>query len=293
MKILVIDNPVAGLNESDELESIENFLEKNSLDYKLYETTKDKGPYEILSNIDNSYETIITCGGDGTVSETIRGMHDYSFESNLLIVPTGTSNEIAQNLGLNEDSLTNVLKRLLKNKVSTLDYGIINDNKTFTYALTFGNFTDVTYKTPQKMKNWLGFQGYILYGFLSFRKIKTYETKIKSKDHNFSGNYLFGAISNSKTIGNVIHYDSDTISLCDGKFEVLLIKKPNNLKEIRLIISGLIQNDYSDKIFTTFKTDELTIKSKNNIDWNTDGELAGSCKDITVKNLHKRINLLV
>lgn len=293
MKVLVIFNPAAGLRESNEIEIIKDFLNRHNFDYTLFKTTIEEGPYEILSKNKNNHETIIACGGDGTVSETIRGMHSFSYDCPLLVVPIGTSNEIAQNLGLKNDSLNNILNRLFKNDILQLDYGLINDNDTFTYALTFGNFTEVTYKTPQKMKNWLGYRAYVLYAFLSFRKIKSYKIKVKSNEVELNGNYLFGAISNSITIGNVVQYDEENISLCDGKFEVLLISEPENIKELRLIIKGLILKEYDNEAFTVFKTNNLTVQSKVDIDWNIDGEFAGSYKNITIANLHKKINLFV
>ena len=293
MKILVIYNPVAGITKSNELETIEAFLTNNNLTFDLEKTTIENGPSVILSKQNKDYKAIVACGGDGTVSETINGMHKYKYDCPLLIVPTGTSNEIAQNLGFTDESIDIVLNRLLQNEISTLDYGLINENNTFTYALTFGNFTEVTYKTPQQMKNWLGYRAYLLYGFLTFRKVKSYRLKIKTNNINISGNYVFGAISNSKSIGNIVHYDENEISLCDGKFEVLLISKPTTVKELRLIITGLIQNKYTNEMFTIFTTNKIKIQSKNNINWNTDGEFGGAYKNLTVSNLRKKIKLLV
>lgn len=293
MKVLVIFNPKAGLKNNSEIDTIQDFLNNNKIEYDLITTTIDKGPYKILSNKDDVYDVIIACGGDGTVSETIHGMHDFSYTCPLLILPIGTSNELAQNLGIKDYSLTNTLNNIFNNNIKTMDYGLIENVTTFIYALTFGNFTEVTYKTPQKMKNWLGFRAYVLYAFLSFRKIKTYRLKIKANQMVLSGNYVFGAISNSATIGSILHYPKDDISLSDGVFEVLLISKPNSIKEIRLILTGLIQKDYSSQMFTTFQTDKMTIESKNDIAWNTDGEYAGTYKKIHVKNLNKKIKLLV
>lgn len=293
MKYIVIFNPEAGVKKDNERETIEEYLESESLDFDFYETTVDEGPYEILSKLDCEVDTIITCGGDGTISQTIRGMHKYEFNCPLLVLPLGTSNEIAQNLGLQDDGITNVLSRLSDREIIELDYGLINDNKTFTYALTFGNFTQVTYETPQKMKNWLGFRAYILYGFLSFRKIKTYRIILSANNMNISGNYLFGGISNSSTVGNIFHYDKDSISLRDGKFEVLLISKPKGIKQLRLILQGLIQEDYDNEMFTTFKSSHINISSTSAIDWNTDGEFAGSYTDLEVKNIQKSIKLIV
>lgn len=293
MKTLVIYNPASGLKKKNELQMIEGYLQSQKYDYDLFETTLEEGPFEILSKVDNDCDTIITCGGDGTVSQTLRGMHNFAFTCPLLILPLGTSNEIAQNLGLKDDSLLKVLHRLEDPEIINLDYGLISDDKTFTYALTFGNFTEVTYNTPQKMKNWLGYRAYILYGFLSFRKIKNYRVRFTYDQANVSGNYLFGSISNSATVGNVFHYEDDSMSLCDGLFEVLLISRPRSVKELRLILMGLIQNDYSSEMFTTFKAKKLTVSSKSDIDWNVDGEFAGSYKKLEVSNIHKGINLII
>lgn len=193
MKYTVIYNPKSGLRKNRELETIEFYLKREKLEYEIHETTIDEGPYEILSKVNKDrIETIIACGGDGTVSQTIHGIHIFKIDCSLLILPLGTTNEIAQNLGLKEDSIENVLARLIDPEMFLYDYGLINDKKTFTYALTFGNFTQVTYETPQKMKNWLGYRAYILYGFLSFRKIKTYALSISTNDTTKSGKYLFG-----------------------------------------------------------------------------------------------------
>ena len=293
MKYIVIFNPKAGVRNNNERDIIENYLKNENFDYDFHETTIDEGPYEILAKLDNQADTIITCGGDGTISQTIRGMHKYKFTCPLLVLPLGTSNEIAQNLGLKDDNIENILDRLKDKNIIELDYGLINDNKTFTYALTFGNFTQVTYETPQKMKNWLGFRAYLLYGFLSFRKIKTYRIMVSSSKVKLRGNYLFGGISNSVTVGSIFHYDKDEISLSDGKFEVLLIKKPKNVKQLRLILQGLVQNDYSNEMFETFKSSHIKISSTSPIDWNTDGEFAGSYTDLEVKNIQKNIKLIV
>lgn len=293
MRILVIFNPAAGMRKDNELAMITGFLESQKISYVLHQTSLEKGPYEILSKITEKFDVILTCGGDGTVSQTIRGLHTFNFNIPVLIVPLGTSNEVAHNLGLKKDSLISVLNRLNMQDIVTLDYGIINDNKTFTYALTFGNFTEVTYKTPQKMKNWLGYRAYMLYGFLSFRRIKTYRVKFGYNQTKLSGNYLFGSISNSSTIGNIFHYDNESMSLCDGKFEVLLISRPKNVKELRLILIGLRQNDYDNEMFTTFKAENISVSSKVSIDWNIDGEFAGTYKEIEIKNLHKSIQLIV
>lgn len=296
MKALLIYNPKSGVKKRDEYDRILSYLKEESIDYDLHETLPDFGPYEILEMLKDhrdDYDVIISSGGDGTISHTVHGMHCHEFHCPLLILPTGTTNEIAQNLHIDELELEDILARLHAMKTKKFDYGQVDRKQTFVYALTFGNFTEVTYRTPQKMKNWLGYRAYVLYGFVTFRKIHSYHIAVKTPNLNFSGEYVFGAISNSKSMGNIFHFDPETYALDDGEFEVLFIKKPRSVKDLRQILHGMIQNDYSGKMFVTFKASELSIRSSKPIAWNIDGEYGGDKKTIEIKNRHQSIELVI
>ncbi len=296
MKAILIYNPKSGVKKRDEYGRILQYLQKASIDYDLHETLPDFGPYEILGMLKEQkadYDVIIASGGDGTISHTVHGMHCHDFDCPLLILPTGTTNEIAQNLKIDELELEEILGRLHPMKTKKFDYGQVDEQQTFVYALTFGNFTEVTYRTPQKMKNWLGYRAYILYGLVSFRKIHSYHIAVKTSDLNFSGEYVFGSISNSKSMGNIFHFDPDSYALDDGEFEVLFIKKPRSVKDLRLILQGMLHNDYSGKMFVTFKSKELCIRSSKPIAWNIDGEYGGDKKTIRIKNRHRGIELVI
>lgn len=293
VKILLIYNPSAGLRKLGELNTIKKFFDKNKYDYDYKETKKDHGPYEILKDANHDYDAIVSCGGDGTISQTVQGIESFNFTCPLLIVPLGTTNEISQNLGLHDDSLEKILERLNRYEIREVDYGLINNNKTFTYVLTFGNFTEVTYNTPQKMKNWLGYRAYVLYGFLTFRRINTFRVLLKSDIAKVGGNYVFGSISNSLSVGTIFHYNREDTSLSDGLFEVLLISKPNSVKELRLILTGLIQKKYDNQMFTVFRTNSLDIQTFVDVDWNIDGEFGGTYQVLNVTNQQKKLKLFV
>ena len=291
MQHLLIYNPASGIKQKNELNQIKAYLKANNLRYNLFQTSLEIGPMEIISTASKDFDKIIVAGGDGTISQTILAMHTNKLSLPLLILPVGTSNEIAQNLNLKTGDIENVLDRLNSNTTKNLDYGL--DSLTFVYALTFGNFTEVSYQTPQKLKNLLGFRAYIMYAFLSFRKIKSYRLSFCNDEVRISGNYIFGAISNSESVGSVFKYNKEAVSLYDGKFEVLLISKPKSIKELRLILTGIISQDYTSEMFTTFKTKKLNIKSKVFIDWNIDGEFAGQLNELKVENLNQGIRLII
>lgn len=293
MKHLLIFYPTSGIKNKNELNNIETYLRSNNFDYILHKTLLENGPMEIIASVKGSFDRVIVAGGDGPISQTILAMHTNAVKCPLLVVPVGTSNEISQNLYLKKGNINDVLLRLNNNEIKKFDYGLVNKSLTFVYALIFGNFTQVSYKTLQKLKNLLGFRAYIMYGLLTFRKNKSYRLSFCNDEIRVSGSYIFGSISNSERVGTIFKYNKDTFSLQDGKFEVLLISKPRNIKEIRLIVTGIINHDYSSEMFTTFKTSKLEIKSKVFIDWNIDGEFAGSLNEIEVINLNKKMRLIV
>lgn len=273
-KAIIIYNPKAGVSKEDELAMVLDYFKKEKITYHLFLTEIELGPKEILKKVSIDYDYIVVGGGDGTVSQVIQAMHDLNISVPLQIVPLGTSNEIASNLNIS-DSLNECLKLADSNNLINLDYGLFNEDKVFTYALSFGNFTEVTYETPQKLKNYLGFSAYVLFGFLTFRKIRSYDLKIETEGNNFSGEFIFGSFTNTKTVGTIIHFNGDWVNLDDGLFEVLLIKKPKNVKEFRMIINGLIKQNYEAECFVIFQTKAIKIISEKNIAWNIDGEFAG------------------
>ena len=278
---IIIYNPKAGVSKDDELAQVLNYFKDEKIPYHLFLTEADLGPNDILSKIDLEFDYIMVGGGDGTVSQVIHAMHELNIKVPLQILPLGTSNEIASNLNISND-LSKSLQLAKPDNLISLDYGLFNEDKVFTYALSFGNFTEITYKTPQKLKNYLGFSAYVLFGFLSFRRIKSYDLEIESKEKNFSGEFIFGSFTNTKTVGTIIHFNGDWVDLGDGLFEVLLIKKPKNVKEFRLIINGLIKQNYEDECFVIFQSKSIKVTNAKNIAWNIDGEFAGNHKTASV-----------
>lgn len=290
MKVFIIYNPVSGIQKADKLQSILTSLVAKNIEYSIHITSLEEGPEEILKTIDNTYDALLISGGDGTFSETVQAMYDLNIDLPIQIVPNGTTNELASNY-MDLSNIDTHIDNLFSGSIKELDIALNDENKTITYALSFGNFTDVTYRTPQKLKNQFGYKAYILFGFLTFRKIKSYKVDVKTQDIEFSDTFVFGVVSNTKTVGNIITFDDEIVELNDGLFEVLLIRKPRNLNELRIILRSIKKRDFSSNLFHFLTTDEITLHSKKSISWNHDGEYGGSSHQTSIKVLKKRIKV--
>ena len=83
------------------------------------------------------------------------------------------------------------------------------------------------------------------------------------------------------------------VALDDGLFEVTLIKTPRNAAELNEIIACLTNlRSESDRIYS-FKTDELRISPYQAIPWTLDGEFGGEQTQITIKSMHRALNIRV
>lgn len=103
----------------------------------------------------------------------------------------------------------------------------------------------------------------------------TYWIKVEANGETFEGEYIYGMVTNAKSVGGFKNLPGQDVRLDDGLFEVTLIKRPKNPLELNEIIASLLmQEDHTDLI-DSFKTDRIIIESNQEISWTLDGEYGG------------------
>lgn len=64
------------------------------------------------------------------------------------------------------------------------------------------------------------------------------------------GDFLFGAICNSTSVGGILTLDPKQVDMGDGLFEILLVRAPENLGEIHECIQALQSQKYNCAMLT-------------------------------------------
>ena len=160
-KCVVIINPKSGDSKGiREVKKIETIIENYNYDVKIILTKYRGHAKEIMKNLDNDIDLVISVGGDGTFSEVMNGNLERNKRIVLAHLPVGTTNDIGHMYGLGNNLYTN-LKLILEGTIKKVDVGLIN-NHAFTYVASYGKFMDIPYKTPQELKKRLGYIAYIL-----------------------------------------------------------------------------------------------------------------------------------
>lgn len=294
MSILIIFNPKSGKTKPKIKELITNFLIKNNYNYEIIETQKDLELSEYINVKNKNFDKIMAVGGDGTVSMVISWMTMNKIQKPLLILAAGTTNEVALSLELPANLRQN-LELLNNDRVMEMDLGCMNEKDIFTYSLSFGNFTHLSYLTPQKLKNKLGYFAYGLYAVFSayvFR-LKKYELTCKVNGKTIQGSFFNGAITNSYSLGKIINYRKDEVVLDDGLLEMYLMKMPKKISEVFKIIKCIITNKYDREWFYLEKSDTFEFYMEKENSWNTDGEFLGKYKSVKVRSIKKGIQIIL
>ena len=112
-------------------------------------------------------------------------------------------------------------------------------------------------------------------------------------DEEISGNYIFGSISNSLSMGGVIKLDQKDIHLDDGLFEILLIENPKNVMELQQLLDCIIRKNFNNKKIKFLKAKNVTVLGSVGTDWTLDGECANGTEKIEIKNIHRAIDFIV
>ena len=261
-------------------------------DISIYVTSAIGDATERVKRIDEKeFDLIVVCGGDGTLNEVVTGLMITKKQMNVGYIPAGTLNELSGSLGISR-IITTAAKDILNGKVTTLDIGKFED-RYFSYTASFGAFTDASYSANQDIKNALGQAAYFFEGIKSLGNIKPLRLKFEADDKIYEGDYIFGAISNSMSIGGIVKFQKANVTLNDGLFEVMLVKNPQTFAEFQIIVDGILKRELNREGIEFFHTSRITVEGSEDIPWTLDGEYCQGNKKIVIENLHSALHLIV
>lgn len=289
-KMLFVFNPHSGKGQiRQHLLTIIDTFTKGGYEVTVHPTQCRNDAYEKTSSRIEDFDVVACSGGDGTLNETIKAVMTSGKRLPIGYIPSGTMNDFASAIGIPKD-MPAAAQKIVDGNIITVDIGSFN-SEYFTYIAAFGMFTEVSYETSQQMKNMFGSLAYIMEGMKRFNMTKTYRVTVTCNGETTEDEYIYGMVSNSSSIGGIKGFGGDDILLDDGVFEVFLIKAPKNLQEFQFTINSLMKHELDAKCFTCFKASEVTFHSDNDLPWTLDGEFGGNCRNVTVKNNHRAIDI--
>ena len=273
-RVLLMVNPMAGRQKiRNELLYVVDTLTKAGYETIIYTTQGKDATRDLLAEKDSQFDRVICCGGDGTFNEILSATMHWDKRPILGYIPAGTTNDFAAGLKLPSD-IREAAVNIVRGTPHTVDAGLFNTSY-FSYVASFGAFTETSYSTPQNFKNALGHLAYILEGIKEIPAFTSYTVCVEADGQIYKDSYIFGAVSNARSVGGILKISDSLVDLNDGVFEVMMIKMPKTLMDLSAIVTSLTSLNplkYDPSMFLFLQTKELKITFEQEMVWSLDGE---------------------
>ncbi len=238
--------------------------------------------------VDYDCAMVVVVGGDGTVREVAHGLEGS--DKPLLIVPCGTENLLANELGFDE-RLKTIVRTFEAGYIRALDLGSAN-GKCFTSIAGFGFDGQVVKRVSRQRKGHIDYSDYFWPIWRTFWNYKFSPMKVEVDDEEiFDGQGLVfvGNISRYALGLQILHY----ADFGDGLLDVCIYKCASQGHLVKhSIMTVLKQNVYGgDVIYRQGKN--ITVSSITaDIETEIDGD-PGPALPVQIKVIPQAVNCLV
>lgn len=295
-KLLFIMNPKAGVMLAPKYMAsiIESFSGAGYLTQVLMTTGKGDAR-DFAAEYGGESDVVVVSGGDGTLNEVIDGLLSKDLRTPIGYIPAGSTNDFASSVGLPKN-IHECVDRIINGKAGAVDIGCFND-RYFSYVASFGAFTSVTYSVPQNLKNIFGHAAYVMGGVTELANLKPIHAKITlepgtDKEEIHEGDYVLGAICNSKSIGGILNLEKLDVDMNDGMMEVLMIKMPKDLIELSDIVASTLGGTFKSHEIEKYSAHSITVELDGDTHWTLDGEYEAGSEVCEIKTIESAISLI-
>lgn len=291
-KMFFIYNPHAGKEQiRTKMYDILGVLAGSDYEVTVYPTKGYLDAVEKIQLLPDDYDLVVCSGGDGTLDEVVSGMMERKKRIPIGYIPAGTTNDFARSMKIPKN-MVKAAEVAVHGVEFPCDIGSFNKGS-FVYIAAFGVFTDVSYSTKQEVKNVIGHMAYVLEGMKRLYGIKSYHLKVTCEEMSFEDDFMFGMVTNSKSVGGFKSIIGKNVVFDDGVFEVTFIKKPKNPMELQEIMAAMLIEEIDTNYMYSFRTRKLTIEADTMIPWTLDGEFGGEHQTVEICNNQRAISIKV
>lgn len=300
MRAQLIYNPMAGKFPSEPLvERAGKVLQANGWDVDIVQT---KGGNSITRLAKRAavmgIDTVFIAGGDGSLHKAAEGL--IGSETALGVLPSGTANVFAQELGLpslswtNPTALETSVKKLLNGSVRTMDVGICQGIPFLLWSgAGFDAFVVHHLEPRSRWQKQFPTTQYAANAAWLARSWTGMDLKIFVDGEKINGTYIVVLVTNIHLYAGGIAELSPKARIDDGKIDLWLFSG-DTMQEILQHIFDLASGRHinSDKT-SYYSCEEIRIKSKTDMYLQLDGEPIPPSKNVAISIKPQSLKVLV
>ena len=233
----------------------------------------------------------VAAGGDGTVTTVVQALVQHP-EAALAVIPTGTYNHFARDLGIPLD-WREALEVTRSGRRRTVDTGRVND-RFFINNVSIGLYPDLVRRREQKGRDYPRWKArlYAFYG--TIRKYSDVRLVIETEHHREVIRTHVFMISNNSYDLSGIGIDASRSLLEEGRLSVYWLPHLSRLKMFRFVARYLAGRVRETPGFRSFRTSRLKLHSaKPLLRAGVDGELVSLTTPLTITIVPQSLEVLV
>lgn len=282
--VVMVVNPISGgLNKVDLIDQVSHYATYLKLNLYCFETTGDND----LQNLRDYYalynpERVIIAGGDGTIKLVVEALeqHDVIFG----ILPVGSSNGLATDLGLIKSSEENIAIAF-QDHIVAIDFITINDKMCIHLSDLGLNAKLIMNYEKSAIR---GKMGYALQVFNTLLQAeKTFSVRVKTNHQVIETKAKMIVVANSQKYGTGVVINPIGI-MGDGKFELIILKKLNFFVFSKIVM-GKIGISSSD--IMVISTDKAEVEIDRPIGFQVDGEYCGKETNLNINISARKLKI--
>ena len=216
-------------------------------------------------------QTLVVAGGDGSVNEALTGFQNHPAPPQLGIIPFGTANVLALELGLprNAKAIAELIRR---GKTRQLHYGLAN-GRPFVLMASAGFDAEVVHAVPLSLKRRLGKLAYVITALRTGFKRKSASLKVILDGEELTGK--LAVASNARHYGGPFVICPDA-SVTKAGLQMLILEKDDPLSAIRFGLALLLGRVHKARGVKLMPFDRARILSKTPVAVQIDGDPFGT-----------------
>lgn len=222
-KLVLFYNPVSGHAAfKNKLDSVIEAFQRRGMLVIPYRTQREGN--EGLADFVREVEPvgIIAAGGDGTVHECVNIMMKNVIDLPLGIIGSGTSNDFATYLKINED-MERYFDKIAAGEATRVDLGRVGDEY-FINVASAGAMTSIAHKVDARLKNAMGKMAYYIKGIGELPHFRAIPLTIEADGEVHEVEAFLFVVINSAVVGSMKNV-AENVSVTDGRLDLLAIKK--------------------------------------------------------------------
>ena len=216
-------------------------------------------------------DVVAAAGGDGTVNEVVNGLD--GFDVPLGIIPLGTANDFARQVGIPADA-DHAMDVILQRKPRRLDTGSLNGRR-FLNVSTGGVGAEATAETPPEMKETLGPLAYAISGMRKLADFHPQSARFTGDGFEYDGEFLMFAVGLTRSTGGGTMV-TPMASATDGLLDLCVIGNMSRRDFARMVLRVKRGEHVGEDGVLYAQVKAVTIDAHEPIPVNVDGEMSNS-----------------